>query len=532
MRSAGRGPRIETPSRAAGRLSERHRRAAAGLLLLAAGCAREQAPPGAEIDNTPPRLVSARPEDGSVVPELDDPLVLKFDEPVEENEGLRRRLRASPADRYEVDFGFSTVEIEPEGGWRRNAVYILHIPPPFTDLLGNQTERPIAITFSTGPTITETRVEGNVLDRVEGSTVQGARVLFYRRDGDSVPYTAVQDTADAFALRSLPPGPYRAYGFRDLNGNMRLEARLEAYDSTTFELEGPRDTASMEFQIVEPDSTPPVLGSATAPDSQRVELQFDDYLDPTQDFDRAKVVVRDTATGRTWPVAGVELAPGEEGRRRGGLRRPGRAGRRPPARREPLRDAAPARDTTPPADTAGAAADTAGRAGATPPSPSDTTEAAADTAPLPSRTALVRLDRALERGDVYRVRADSFRNLRHLVGGGDTLFTYPAAEDTAGAPSDTARAERDTARAPADTAGAPPDTAVAPPDTVRAPPDTGRVAPDTADGSVDASDGGAEGPRVGPGEAAAGSSRGLRDRSPRIHRGPARRTVAFAERRP
>lgn len=445
MPSGGRGTRIDGPaaaSRGTGRLPALLLTAC--LAAAAAACAREEPPPGTAIDNAPPRLLSTRPEDGAVVEDMDGPLRLRFDEPVDERPNLLRELRASPADRYRIDFGFSTVEIEPRGGWRDDAVYFFHIPPPFTDVVGNRTERAVEVVFSTGPPVTDTRVEGTVLDAVEGRPLRRARVLFYRRDGDSVPYTAVQDTGDVFALTALPPGRYRAYGFRDLNANRRLEARLEAHDSTTFELDGPDATVSLELRVVEPDSTPPVLASASARDSQLVELRFDDPLDPRQAFDRVEVSVRDTATGETWPVAAVGLTPGQVGR---AAAAPGR--RAAPPDTSPVPDAAPT-DTAP---APGAPADTADRRtrDASP------RAAAADTAPLPSRTALVRLGRALRDGAAYRVRVDGVRNLRRLAGGGDTVFVYPPAADTAG--------RADTARAAPDTAGAAPDTAAARRDT-------------------------------------------------------------------
>lgn len=430
--------------------------AAAVVLVAAAACARQEAPPGAEVDRAPPRLESIRPEDGAVVPALDVPLTLRFDEPVDERRALERELVASPAYRYRVEFGFSTVEIEPSEGWRDGAVYHFRIPPPFTDLLGNRTEEAIDITFSTGPEISETRVEATVRDRVTGDRLQDARVLLYPAEGDSVPYTAARDTGDTYRLAALPPGRYRAWAFRDLNGNRRLERSLEAHDSTVLELGSPDATASLEFGVVEPDSTPPELGTVAARDSQLVELQFDDPLDPDQDFGAASVAVRDTATGRTWPVAGVGLTPARAGREP-----PASAGEDAPPDTAPAPDAVPpdtpaVLDAVPVGDTApGDTAETA-PGGAPPPDDAagpgegagEPDAAAPDTAPLPSRTVLVRLGRPLEDGGVYRVRTGGVTNLRGLAGGGDTLLEYTAPADTGAAGQDTLPEDAD-----ADTAG-------------------------------------------------------------------------------
>lgn len=382
-------------------------------LILLAACAREEPPPGALPDNRPPRVTEIEPADGSVVPDFDGSLRIRYNEPIQENRGVQRELRASPADRYRVTFGFSEIRIRPrEAGWRPDAVYSFRISSSISDILGNRGEEPLEVVFSTGAPITDTRVEGTIRDRVTGERVRDARALFYRVQGDSVPYSVVQDTADRFVMRALPPDEYRAWAFRDLNANMRLEKRLEPYDSATFTLPDSVATAEVEFEIVEPDSTAPILASASALDSLRLELRFDDPLDPGQAFEARRVSVRDTARDVGWPVEEVALT--EAG----------------------IREAPPDTGAAAPPDT-GAAADTAARRDT---APAGLAAARADTAPRPSQSAFVRLGRALEPGTVYEVRADSFMNLRKLYGGGDTTVVYePPDPDTV--PGDTAPAD-------------------------------------------------------------------------------------------
>lgn len=88
-------------------------------------------------------------------------------------------------------------------------------------------------------------------------------------------------------------------------------------------------------------------------------------------------------------------------------------------------------------DTAGATADTAEVARDRTAGAARTAGAGglpADTAARPSRVLTVRLARPLEEG-VYRVLAEGWSNLRGLVGGGDTTFVHPFAEDVPGEPS-------------------------------------------------------------------------------------------------
>ncbi len=448
------------------------------VLLTAAACAKQEPPPGTEPDQSPPGIRSITPADGSVVPRPDGPLRVRFDEPIEPPRGLARRLEASPVYSYRVEFGFDDIRVRPEEGWRPGAVYRIRFPGGVTDLLGNEREEPFEVTFSTGPAITDTRVSARIVDRVERRPQEGARVLFLAVEGDSVPYGAVADTGGRVELPSLPPDAYRAYAFRDLNGNRTLDRRLEPWDSAAFRLPDAGATVELDLRLLEPDSTPPRLALAEAVDSVEVELTFDDHLDPAQDVDAGAVTVT-AAGGDTVELAGVgttraaagfavEDTAAEDTAARADTAAPEAAVADtlgPEAAAEPPGDTLPADDTLPPGDTV-----------------------PADTLPLPSRTLHLRTDRPLRDSVRYRVRASGIRNLQGLAGGGDTLFVYrraPAAAEgdtaEAGAAADTAgaRAPGTDTLPPADTAGrdgAPPDTA-APADTTVVP-DSAAV-PDT-----------------------------------------------------
>lgn len=389
---------------------------AAGLAAAAAGCAKEEAPPGALPDQRPPGIREIVPARGSVATDLDEPLKVRFDEPIERpGSGYGRQLRASPAYRYRVTSSFTEIRVQPEEGWRPGAVYVFRLPGGIRDLLGNTREEPIDVVFSTGPEVTDTRVSGRVRDGVTGQGVRDARVLFLSEEGDAIPYTAVSDTGGVYSLVSLPPGRYTAYGFRDLNADLSLDRRLEPHDSARVRLEGPSASAEVVLRMIPPDSTPPVLARAEAVDSLTVLLVFDDPLDPAQDFGAAEVSVRPSGEAGTVAVKDVGLTPPSA----------------PPAGADTA-PAGAAGDTLPrdtlPADTAADAV----RADAAP----------ADTLPLPSDSLFLRLGRRLQADRTYRAAASGLLNLRGLAGGGDTTFVY-AAPDTAeapgqGAPADTA----------------------------------------------------------------------------------------------
>lgn len=402
------------------------------LVLLATtlalpGCAKQERPPGAVEESQPPTITEQFPGRDTVLPVLDDAARVKFDEPISAGRNLRTQLQASPAYRYRVRAGHSDVTVEPEDGWRPGAVYVLELSARISDLLTNPREEPIRWRFSTGPPITATMVSGGIWDRVTGERHRDARAIFLPLEGDSIPYTAVADTGGRFRLEAVPPGGYRAFAFIDRNRNLTLDRRLEPADSATFSLEGPAARAELQFVLVEPDSTPPVLGLAEVRDSLTLRLTFDDHLLPGQELGGDEVTVRRAETGEDWAVEEVRVL-------------------------EPAELAG--RDTTVP----GAARDTGEAAVDTVEAGPDTPAAGADTAvspvgPLPTQRLLVRLAAPLV-PDSYRVRARGVENLRRIAGGGDTLFVYErpeateAAVDTAGAVLPDTTAASDTASRP------------------------------------------------------------------------------------
>lgn len=410
--------------------------AAAGTLVLAAGCARQEAPPGAVPESQPPQITGLFPSRDTVMEGLGDAARVEFDEPISARGNLAPQLRASPAFEYTVEAGHGDIRIKPRDGWRTGAVYVLELDVRVSDLLNNIREEPIRWRFSTGPPVTGTVVTGRIWDRITGEQIQEARALFLALEGDSalagdpIPYSAVPDSGGTFRLEAVPPGSYRAYGFRDRNRNRTLDRRLEASDSTSFTLDGPAGTAELQFVLVEPDSTPPVLGLAQARDSLTLRLAFDDYLLPGGAPPADSVTVRRAGEEVAWPLDSLRVLEAAEVEGRESLQQ------------DAFFDPSEVREARAPSDTA-AVQDT----GAAAP---DTTVAAQDTAPaspvgpLPSRSLQVSLGRPLTQ-DTFRVEIRGVPNLQGLAGGGDTLFVYTPASDTA-VSSDTTEAATDTAR--------------------------------------------------------------------------------------
>ena len=369
----------------------------------------------------------------AIVPGFDGSAEIRFSEPISGARNLEQGLVASPAARYQVSAGFSNLKLRPRDGWIEGAVYYLQIPAGIADLLGNRTEDPIELVFSTGPEISATQVTGEVSRRIDQASVAEGRVVFFNVAGDSIPYSAVTDRQGEFRLPFLPPDDYWAFAFEDFNRNLQLDRAFEPHDSARFVLAA-GGFESLSFRTVDPDSTPPLLVRASAQDSLSIRLEFDDYLDPDQDLAAIPVRVRH-AEGGVLEVVEVRLEemPQSDSRRRRATRREERPAEDADRERiEAMPDTSAVEEIGQPdeaepdsiaevrPDSAGAGPAAEGKRDP----PADEETAQEEGLPLPSQWLRIEVASALQDGS-YRVRVDSVLNLRGLAGSADTTFVFP-----------------------------------------------------------------------------------------------------------
>jgi hypothetical protein len=381
------------------------------VLLVAAGvavgCAQPRQPEGGPPVVTPPRVVAVSPAPYSVLTDLRQPVVIRFDERLSERfegvQDLRDAVLISPrTGDVRARRGRRHLEIAVEGGWQPDRVYRVEVLPVLRDLFNNVRREPIDLIFSTGAPIPETAVAGFAEDRITGNPARGARVEA-TRDGDPVPYVAVADSAGFFALRELPPGDYGVQVWVDQNRN-RIRDFAEPQDHARLTIVG-GDTVVVEMGLLPGDTTPARLVRAAVVDSTRIQLAFDDYFEPGP-ID---------GTGRIYRTAdSTFLAYGElhHATRLDSLRALDRAAEEAvaadtlrPAPADPL----PARAARPPARAERQA--TPGRE-------------------LPARELILALPMTLIPGTAYFVVVEGVTNIQGVPGGGGTAsFQVPALPD-------------------------------------------------------------------------------------------------------
>lgn len=334
------------------------------LVVLLAGCAHVEAPPGGPEDRTAPALVSTQPDTLAVVPGFSGPVTLAFDDRLSER-GLEESVLVSPLTSAPVvDHRGSQIRVSLRRGWQPGLIYQITVLPGVQDLWNNRLAQPITLVFSTGPAVPNTRLTGSVVDRVTGRPEIGQRVEAIRQP-DSLVYATASDSAGAFVFSRIPAGPYRIRAYRDLNRNRTLD-EYEPFDTAISTLAaGAAEVPTVRLAVTAPDTTPPAVASGSVAGTA-IQVQFDDFLDPAQ------------------PVTPAQL-----------------------------------RITGPGGQVVAAASARIGGAGG---APADTAAVR-----LPSQTLSVEPATPLTPQTEYRIRVTGIRNIRGLTGGGETTFRAPAA---------------------------------------------------------------------------------------------------------
>ena len=403
------------PARSQGESALR-RLIAAALVPLA--CASPGMPPGGPPDVAAPQIVSIVPDSGTVGVKPKE-VVFHFDEVVSEKPPSTTTLAdlflISPRDGVpRVSWHRDAISVKPAHGWRANTPYSVILLRGLADIRGNVRNTGAMTFFSTGPTIPQTRISGQVFDWVAGTPAAGALVESFVPPDSLHPFVALVDSSGVFVLDHLPPGQYAVRAYLDRNKNLAVEPS-EPWDSTTLNL---TDSAQKEFLVFTHDTVAPRIRDVEVVDSLSLRVTFDRPIDPTQ----------------TITAANFSLTA-------------------PDSTRISIASAGPAPKDTTPKVIPPEARPPVGRlpAGRTP------TRAAGDTVAVPKRvmsrpspisSVIIKLQHPLFPKTVYRVRAIGIRGLTGRTGDSERAYTSPAPAPVvpAAAPAVT----------PAPTPGAPP----------------------------------------------------------------------------
>lgn len=233
--------------------------------LLLSSCAKQSSPMGGPSDEDPPKLLSSSPTDQStsIRPEK---IVLTFDEYVALDNPSKGIVITPKIQKDLIEFSSlkNTVTLLLKQALEDSTTYVFDFQKSVVDLSEKNPAEKLKLVFSTGPTIDSLYLSGTVYFPFPEATEDFKNVLvgiYPAMDSTDVftapPYYIAQaDTLGNFTLSNLKAGEYRAYAWRDTNGNLKAEFKNEEYDFFPDTLVLDKQEDGLSFNLSKADINP------------------------------------------------------------------------------------------------------------------------------------------------------------------------------------------------------------------------------------------------------------------------------------
>ncbi len=207
--------------------------------LVCLSCAKQSSPMGGPTDEEPPKLISSVPADQSTAirPEK---IVLTFDEFVGLDNPGKGIVITPKINKDLVEFTAlkNTITVLLKQELEDSTTYVFDFQKSVVDISERNPAEKLKLVFSTGNQIDSLNLSGRLQFAFSEGKEDYKNVLvgiYPLEDSTDVftapPYYLGQvDTLGQFNLSNLKAGAYRAYAWRDNNGNLKAEFKSEDYD--------------------------------------------------------------------------------------------------------------------------------------------------------------------------------------------------------------------------------------------------------------------------------------------------------------
>ena len=231
------------------------------LGLLGAGCAKISSPTGGPKDTTPPKVLKVEPAVGSV--RFNEKHIrIWFDEFVTLNNPTENVLVSPPlAENPEYTIKGKSLIIKLKDTLRANTTYNMIFSDCIKDFHEGNALNYFHYSFSTGDSLDDYMIRGNILDAKTLAPAKDFFVLLYHGDADSLPLTVLPDyvtkslTDGSFVLKNIAPGDYKIFALKDINANFRFDLPNEEIaflDETVTAFRALPDTAADSLKAEQP----------------------------------------------------------------------------------------------------------------------------------------------------------------------------------------------------------------------------------------------------------------------------------------
>ena len=234
--------------------------------LVCISCAKQSSPMGGPSDEDPPKLIASTPADQStsIKPEK---IVLTFDEYVGLENPAKGVVITPKINKDLVEFTAlkNTITVLLKQELEDSTTYVFDFQKSVVDISERNPAEKLKLVFSTGNQIDSLSLSGSLRFPYSEPREDYKNVLvgIYPLDDSTDVFTAPPyylgqvDTLGNFNLSNLKAGAYRAYAWRDNNGNLKADSKSEDYDflPDTIQLD-PNTSDSAFFNLSKADLTP------------------------------------------------------------------------------------------------------------------------------------------------------------------------------------------------------------------------------------------------------------------------------------
>ena len=197
--------------------------------LLCAGCAKIVTPTGGPKDTTAPKVVKTEPQDGTV--RFDEKYIkIYFDEFITLNNPTENVMISPPLSKTpEYTLQGKSLVIRFKEPLQPNTTYNMVFSDCFKDYHESNALNFFHYSFSTGDSLDDYMIRGNILDARTLAPAKDLYVALYKGNADSLPLTSTPNyvtkslSDGSFMLKNITQGSYKIFAIKDINSNFRYD---------------------------------------------------------------------------------------------------------------------------------------------------------------------------------------------------------------------------------------------------------------------------------------------------------------------
>ena len=263
-------------------------------LLSLICCAKEGMPPGGPVDTTPPQVVSVSPKPDSTNVDLSSKIRIVFSERMS-GESTQEAVFVSPFPKTPLGYNWNgkVLTLSPSEPLQKDKTYVITIGTGTQDLRRNRMSRSFTFSFSTGSSIDQGMISGEVwvrqpvgLGKDTGISIWAyllspERTVVYPQK-EKPDYVTQPDSGGKYVFKNLSWGKFRLFAVKDVNRDMLWSGEDEIIGVTTGDVELTETQPSrtfVDFILYRVDQGPPSLLNCRALNRNSVRLEFNEALD-------------------------------------------------------------------------------------------------------------------------------------------------------------------------------------------------------------------------------------------------------------